>query len=99
MVLQKENLLVQLSVGDLKQLIKEAINEELQKLKEVIQLNPKNSENESELLSREATAKMLGVSTTTLFFWNRDSILKAKKIGRRVYYLKSEVLSKIRTAS
>ncbi len=99
MVQKTNEMVVQLTTGDLYQLITDAIQQELNKITGVINLNPKNSENESELLSREATAKMLGVSTTTLFFWNRDSILKAKKIGRRVYYLKSEVLSKIRTAS
>ncbi len=91
----KNQLLVQLSANDLFRLITDAVKQELNKITEVIKPNPQD--NESELLSREATAKMLGVSTTTLFFWNRDSILKAKKMGRRVYYIKSEVLTKIKT--
>lgn len=95
MMLNKANLLVQLNVGDLQQLITDAVKQELQKIAEVIKLNPKEAEKESDLLTRDETAKLLKVSTTSLFIWNRDSILKAKKIGRRVYYLKSEVMSKL----
>lgn len=95
MILQKENLLVQLSVGDLQQLISDVVKNELQKITDAIKLNPKESENENDFLTREETGKLLKVSTTTLFLWNRDSILKAKKIGRRVYYSKSEVYNKL----
>jgi predicted RecB family endonuclease len=99
MMLQKENLLVQLSVGDLQQLIKEAVKEELQKITDVIQLNPKDSENEHELLTRKQTAELLKVSETTLFLWDRDKKLENKKIGNRVYYIKSEVLNKLKTVA
>lgn len=101
MLMQNKNneMLVQLSADDLFQLITQAVKQELNKITEVIKLNPKDSENESNIISRTETAKLLGVSLTTLFIWNRDSILKAKKIGRRVYYLKDEVLSKLKLAS
>ena len=99
MMLQKENLLVQLSVGDLQQLIKEAVKEELQKITNVIKLNPKEPENESELLSRKQTAELLNVSETTLFLWNRDKVLEHKKLNNRVYYIKSEVLNKLKTVA
>ncbi|WP_329807185.1 helix-turn-helix domain-containing protein [Flavobacterium facile] len=95
MILQKENLLVQLSVGDLQQLISDVVKNELQKITDAIKLNPKESDKENDFLTREETANLLKVSTTTLFLWNRDSILKAKKIGRRVYYSKSEVYNKL----
>lgn len=99
MVLQKENLLVQLSVGDLQQLIKEAVKEELQKITNVIKLNPKEKENENELLTRKQTAELLKVSETSLFLWNRNKVLEHKKIGNRVYYIKSEVLNKLKTVA
>lgn len=99
MVLQKENLLVQLSVGDLQQLIKEAVKEELNKITNVIQLNHKESENENELLTRKQTAELLKVSETSLFLWNRKKVLEHKKIGNRVYYIKSEVLNKLKTVA
>ena len=92
---KNNEMLVQLSTSDLFQLIKEAVKEEMSKITDVIKLNPKESEKESDFLTREETAKLLKVSTTTLFLWNRDSILKAKKLGRRVYYSKKEVYNKL----
>lgn len=96
---QNNQLLVQLSVGDLQHLIKEAVKEELNKITDVIKLNPKESENESELLTRKQTAELLKVSETTLFLWNRDKVLEHKKLNNRVYYLKSEVLNKIKSVA
>ncbi|AMA49652.1 helix-turn-helix transcriptional regulator [Flavobacterium covae] len=99
-MLEKTNqLLVQLSVGDLQQLIKEAVKEELTQITSMLPLAPQETVPKTDLLSREETAKMLGVSTTTLFLWNRDAILKAKKIGRRVYYFKDEVLNKLKASA
>ena len=92
---KNNEMLVQLSTSDLFQLIKEAVKEEMSKITDVIKLNPKESEKESDFLTREETAKLLKVSTTTLFLWNRDYILKAKKLGRRVYYSKKEVYNKL----
>lgn len=99
MMLQKENLLVQLSVGDLQQLIKEAVKEELQKITNVIQLNPKEKNNEPELLTRKQTAELLKVSETTLFLWNRDKVLEHKKLNNRVYYLRSNVMNKLNSVA
>ena len=99
MTVQKQNLLVQLSVGDLQQLITDAVKQELQKITELFKLNGKDSKEESELLTRDETAKLLQVSTTTLFIWNRDSILKAKKMNSRVYYLRSDVMSKLKSVA
>lgn len=96
---ENTKLLVQLSVVDLQHLIKEAVKEELQKITNVIQLNPKESENELELLTRKQTAELLKVSETTLFLWDRDKKLEHKKIGNRVYYIKSEVLNKLKTVA
>lgn len=96
---KNNEMLVQLSTNDLFQLIKEAVKEELQKITNVIPLNLKEKENESELLTRRQTAELLKVSETTLFLWDRDKKLENKKIGNRVYYLKSEVINKIKTVA
>ena len=45
------------------------------------------------------TAELLSVSETTLFLWNRDKKLENKKIGNRVYYLKSEVICKLNSVA
>ena len=99
--MQKPNneMLVQLTANDLMLLIKEAVKEELNKITNVIKLNPKEPENESELLSRKQTAELLNVSETTLFLWNRDKVLEHKKLNNRVYYIKSEVLNKLKTVA
>ncbi|WP_051224523.1 helix-turn-helix domain-containing protein [Flavobacterium tegetincola] len=95
MIENKASMLVTLDVADLQNLIKDAIRNELENLKNLIQINPKDSENESNLLTREETAKLLKVSFTSLFHWANKNILKPKKLGRRVYYLKSEVYDKL----
>lgn len=93
---EKENMLVQLSVGDLQQLIKEAVKEELQTVKDLI---PSTSKKEApELLTREQVCKLLHVSTTTLFNWNRDGILLHKKVGSRVYYQRSLIMDRLKVA-
>jgi hypothetical protein len=89
------NILIQISKSDLQQLIQEAIKNEMNKISKVIEMNPKQSENQNDLLTRYETASLLGVSTTTLFLWNRDGILNGKKINRRVYYSKREVYAKL----
>lgn len=88
---KKENMLVQLNVGDLEQLIKDAVKEEITK---IIQLKPEK-EKTAELLTREEVSKMLKVSYTTLFNWNNEGILKTKKLGKRVFYLRSEVINQL----
>ena len=99
MILNKENLLVQLNVSDLQQLIREAVKSELENITEVFTTRKKDSEEESEIISRIDVCKLLKVSTTTLFLWNKNNILKAKKIGNRVYYLKSDVMDKLKSLS
>ncbi|MGK4566924.1 helix-turn-helix domain-containing protein [Flavobacterium sp. 3HN19-14] len=53
----------------------------------------------NELLTREETSKLLKVSFTTLFHWNNDSTLPAHKIGRKVFYLRNEVMNKLNNAA
>ena len=99
--MQKPNneMLVQLTANDLILLIKEAVKEEISKITDVIKLNSKESETDSVLLTREETAKLLRVSTTSLYLWNRDKILENKKISNRVYYLKSDVMNKLNSVA
>nr|WP_314834549.1 helix-turn-helix domain-containing protein [uncultured Flavobacterium sp.] len=96
MMQNKSNLLVQLSVGDLQQLISEAVKEEITKITKVIQLQPKTET--PELLTREEVAKILKVSYTTLFHWNNSGELSAQKIGKRVYYQRSIIMDKLKVA-
>ncbi|MCM4151543.1 DNA-binding protein [Arenibacter sp. N53] len=63
-----------------------ALKKELDQLKEEFQpqLPPK-------WVSRKETAKMLGVSFTTLTNWHKKGVLTAYSIGTRVYYKLDEV--------
>lgn len=85
--------MVNLSVDDLTLLISNCVKAELQKITNIIQLNPKVEKDE--LLSRKQTSELLGVSYTTLFHWHNDKTLPAQKIGSRVYYQKSIIMDKL----
>ncbi|MCL1671463.1 helix-turn-helix domain-containing protein [Elizabethkingia ursingii] len=54
-------------------------------------MTEKKADEEKELYTREEAAKLLNVSYPTLFHWNKDGKLKARKIGKRVYYSKEDV--------
>lgn len=95
MIDSKSNFLVHLSVGDLQQLIQEAVKMELENFKNLIQKKSNDSNEQSDIVSREEVSKLLKVSYCSLYHWNKKGILKAKKIGSRVYYLKSDVMSKL----
>ncbi|MFC0776566.1 helix-turn-helix transcriptional regulator [Flavobacterium sp. HJSW_4] len=94
MTQNKSNLLVQLNVGDLQQLIQEAVKMELQIIANLFAEKPQ--EKESELLTRKEVCKLLNVSETTLFHWNNDDTLPAQKIGSRVYYQKAQIMEKLK---
>lgn len=95
MINNKENLLVTLSIGDLQQLMQDAVKIEMENFKNLVPNNHTDPEQESNLLTREQTAKLLKVSVTSLHNWAKKEILMPKKIGRRIYYFKSEVYEKI----
>ncbi|MDR0757938.1 MAG: helix-turn-helix domain-containing protein [Tannerella sp.] len=47
------------------------------------------------LLTREETAKMLSVTLSTLWEWDRKKYLLPVKIGRRVFYRYRDIMEKI----
>jgi|25_taG_2_1085351.scaffolds.fasta_scaffold08397_1 predicted DNA-binding transcriptional regulator AlpA len=82
--------LVGMDQEDLISIIKKAVALELQNL------NSRPSEASSEknnLLTRKETKELLQTSYTTLWSYSKQGFLKPKRIGGRVYYLKSEILS------
>ena len=82
----------QISLDEFMGMIDEKISQALEKIS-----NSKNTdETKKDFYTRNETAKLLGVSYTTLFLWNNKGILTANKIGNRVYYSKNEVLSKLK---
>jgi len=78
--------LIQITEEKLTSTIVESLKKELEQLKSELQ-----PQQPTEWISRNDVAKMLGVSKTTLYSWNRKKILIAYSIGNRVYYKRDEV--------
>ena len=83
--------LVHVSIEDMTSIMREVVASELQKAKEII--SPTPIDDSDKILTREEVCKLLKVSLTTLFNWNNDKILVNYKVGRRVYYMKTDVLA------
>ena len=84
--------LVHVSIEDMTSIMREVVATELQKVKELISITPKEDDSDK-ILTREEVCKLLKVSLTTLFNWNNDKTLVNYKVGRRVYYMKTDVLA------
>lgn len=80
--------LIQITEEKLTDTILLAVKKELEQLKKEIQ-----PQQYPTWISRNDTAKMLGVSFPTLYSWHRKKILCAYSIGNRVYYKLDEVNS------
>lgn len=85
--------LVQVSLDDMSSIIRSILSEELKKFGENLKPEIKDNEDLKQYLTREEVCSILDVSTTTLFLWNKSKLLVNHKIGRRVYYKKSEVFN------
>ncbi len=98
MLEKNQKLLVQLNVEELQVLVAKSVSEEVNKLIKVIQMLPTEN-NEQKFITREEASKLLHVSLTTLYLWNKNYILRAKKMGKRVYYFKQDVINKLNSAA
>jgi predicted DNA-binding transcriptional regulator AlpA len=79
----KEILLLSISVEDLKEIIREVIREEL---------NPKE---EKELLNFRESYEYLGCSASTLNRWKAQGKIPYRKLGKRIFFLRSELISSL----
>lgn len=91
MLVQNINL-VHVTLEDMANTIREIIASELQKVKSLMTESPLEDDSDN-IMTREEVCKLLKVSNTTLFNWNNDKTLVNHKIGRRVYYLKADVMA------
>ncbi len=82
----------QLSLEELSTIIREAVATELNLVNSKA---PTPKDDSDKIMTREEVCKLLKVSTTTLFHWNNDKVLVNYKIGRRVYYMKADVMAKL----
>lgn len=65
--------------------LRTAFKEELEDFKKNIPERP------AEYLSKRETAKMLGITLSTLDRWTMQGLIKRHSIGNRIYYLRSNV--------
>lgn len=90
------NQLVVMSRADLDALILEAANR-------TVAINENNNtdedfpiSDEDRFITREEAARLLHVEMTTLWRWNKQGILTAKKVGpRRVMYKYTDVIARL----
>ncbi len=73
---------------DLKNILIEVLNENKQE-------TPTPQDNE--LLTRNETAKMLGVSLVTLNNWSKRGIIQSYRINTRIRYKRGEILQSLNT--
>ena len=85
--------IVNVSLEDMANTLREIVASELQKVKSLLTETPKDDSDK--IMTREEVCKLLKVSNTTLFHWNNDKVLVNNKIGRRVYYMKADVMARL----
>lgn len=86
--MNKDNLVVTLSTTELKDLVYDAVKDALDNERK--QQEAKANE---VYLTREDTMKLLQISKVTLWKMDKANLLERKRIGRKVLYTKSSVLS------
>jgi len=53
-----------------------------------------NSNNDSlDLITRERTTELLNISPSTLDRWSREKLIERYKLGRKIYYKRSDIIS------
>ncbi|WNH10087.1 helix-turn-helix domain-containing protein [Thalassobellus suaedae] len=86
----KQLQMIEITPEELKEMILDGVKSQLQDLKKHFQPKEPN-----EYLTRNDVAEMLKIDLSSVHNWTKKGILKAKQIGGRVYYLRSEVESAI----
>ena len=75
------NISVCVTLADLKEFVAEMVAEAAAKPQEV----------EETMLSTDEVCKVLGISANSLWRWGKSGYLKGQKVGRKVFYRKSDV--------
>jgi len=79
-------ILMSISSDQLENLIRDAIRSELSKQKE------------KELMNFNETIQLLGISRSTLNTWKSQGKLPFKRLGKRIFFCRDEVLSSLKEA-
>jgi excisionase family DNA binding protein len=81
--------LILFSESDLRLIVSETVRNEIQSFKQV------EKTQDSNLLTRQETAQILGISLPTLYNYSKDGRLPYYRIGSRIRYKKDEVLNSL----
>jgi len=79
-------ILMSISSDQLENLIRDAVRSELSKQKE------------KELMNFNETIQFLGISRSTLNNWKAESKIPYRKLGKRIFFCRDEVLSSLKEA-
>lgn len=74
----------------------ETLLQKFDSLESQIKLLQQSQTSADRLITREETAKLLGVSLVTLHSWVKSNILTAYRIGNKVRFKENEVLASLR---
>ena len=85
-ILQKENVLMVVSLDDLKELFREIFDE-----REAEKQAVADNEHDNELVNADDTAKILGVKRNSLWRWGKSGYLMPVKIGRKSFYKQADI--------
>lgn len=80
------NAQIQISLADLLE-----CNKQIFEMFRAEMMSPFRTLHRDNLISRDDVAQLLGVDLSTLHRWNKKGILKATRIGGKVYYNSEEV--------
>jgi len=72
---------VMVSLADLKEFVSEMISEAAAQSQQI----------EETMLSADQVCEVLGISSNSLWRWGKSGYLKGRKVGRKVFYRKSDV--------
>ncbi len=86
-----ENLVLAKS-ADLEKMIQAAVKTELENFSRWFE---KQIDDNDKMLTRDETMKYLNISSSTLYRWTKDGVIKSHGIGDRVYYKLSDVKSSL----
>lgn len=85
--------LLEISLEDITNIMKEAVNSELQKLINFSRLERSNDE--ERLLTREQACELLQIDPSTLWHWQNKGKVKCYGIGNRRYYKYHEIMESL----
>ena len=93
----ERNPLVVIDLATLQQVISKTIKSLFESLNQTPSINPKlPNDEQNDLLDMSEVLKFLKVSKVTIHNWKKKGIIKSHRIGRKLYFKKSEIESAIR---